>query len=193
MNTSTAIKRNFMKQNVSFLGRQIRFAIGATMIAVALIAAPDSMLETMGIWNIVLLASIPFIAIAIIGWDPIYAMAGKSAYVEGEEDIQQRHWSYPNLGAIERAARFGIGLACLASLLTMSTMQAEMVFALLAIPLIVTAITAWDPLYAALGINSFASRTDVETAELDSNEETLGACYTFPQRAPSTLPYSRAA
>lgn len=189
MKTSTAMRRNIMDLNLSFSDRQVRFVIGASMIAATMIVSP----ETMGMWSIVLLASIPFIAMAIIGWDPLYAITGKSAYVEGEEDIQQRSWTCPNVGTIDRATRLGVGLFLIASLLAMSAMQAEMVITLLAIPLIATAIMAWDPLYAALGINSFASRIDVETAEPDASEQTLGACYVFPQRGRSTISYPCAA
>ena len=182
MITSTETQRTIMEPNLSFSDRQFRFVIGATMIAVALIMSP----ETMGMWSIVILASIPFITMAITGWDPVYAMLGKSSYVEGEEDIQQRTWSCPNIGAIDRAVRFGAGLMLMASLLTMNIMEADMVFTLLAIPLIITSITAWDPLYAALGINSFASHVDVEAAEPDASKKTLAACYVFPQPQNST-------
>lgn len=189
MNTSTAMKRNIMQPNLSFSDRQVRFVIGATMIAGTLLVSPT----TMGMWSFVLLASIPFITMAITGWDPLYAIARKSAYVEGEEDIQQRSWTCPNLGTIDRAVRFGAGSVLMATLLTMSAMQAELVITLLAIPLIVTAIIAWDPIYAALGVNSFASRIDVETAELDADEVTLGACYSFPNPGSSDTPFPRAA
>lgn len=189
MNTSTAVKENIMEPNLSFSDRQIRFVIGATMIAVTLFVAP----ETMGMWSIVLLASIPFISMAIIGWDPLNAIAGKSAYIEGEEDIQQRNWTCPNVGTIDRAVRFGVGSILIASLLTMNMMHADMVLALLAIPLIATAITAWDPVYAALNINSFASRVDVEVAEIDASESTLGACYEFQSLNKASTSYPRAA
>ena len=189
MKTSTAMERNYMEPNLSFSGRQVRFVLGAAMIAGTLIIAP----ETVGMWSIVLLASIPLIAMAVVGWDPLYAIAGKSAYVEGEEDIQQRSWTCPNIGAIDRAVRLGAGMVLIAVLMTMSAMQVELIVTLFAIPLIVTAITAWDPIYAALGINSFASRIDVKTAELDANEQTLGACYTFPQRKRSSVAFPRAA
>lgn len=177
MSTSTVMNRGIMKPNLSFSDRQVRFVIGATMIAGTLVVMP----ETIGMWSIALLASIPFIAMAINGWDPLYALIGKSAYVEGEEDIQQRSWTCPNVGIIDRAVRAGVGMVLLATLLTMNVMTAELVVTLLAIPLVTSAIIAWDPLYAMLGINSFASKIDVETAELDASEQTLGACYVFPQ------------
>lgn len=189
MTTSTAMNRGIMKPNLSFSDRQVRFVIGATMIAGTLIAMP----ETIGLWSIVLLASVPFIAMAINGWDPLYALIGKSAYVEGEEDIQQRSWTCPNLGLIERAVRLGVGMTLIATLMTMNVMQADLIMTLLAIPLIMSAIIAWDPLYAMLGINSFASRVDVETAELDASEQTLGSCYDFPKPAKVTGSLKQAA
>jgi hypothetical protein len=189
MKTATAMQRSIMSSNLSFSDRQIRFVIGATMIAATLIAMP----ETLGMWSIVLLGAIPFITMAITGWDPVYAMLGKSTYVEGEEDIQQRSWTCPNVGTIDRGVRLGAGLMLMYALLTMSTMQADMVITLFAIPLIVSAITAWDPIYAMLGINSFASQVDVEAAEPEASEQTLAACYSLPQRQPASTGYPRAA
>ena len=189
MTTSTATRKSFMTPNLSFSNRQVRFVLGAAMIAATLIVAP----ETMGMWSMMLLASVFFIAMAINGWDPLYAIAGKSAYVEGEEDIQQRSRTCPNIGAIDRAVRFGVGMMLIAALMTMSTMHADLIVTLLAIPLIITAIIAWDPVYAALNINSFASRIDVETAEIDADEKTLGACYAFPNPGKPSNPYPRAA
>jgi len=189
MKTSTAINKNFMKPNLSFSDRQLRFVIGTTLIAATLILAP----ETMGMWSIVLLAAVPLMPMALTGWDPLYALAGKSAYVEGEEDIQQRSWTCPNLGAIDRASRFGAGLVLIATLMTMNSMQSELIITLLAIPLIITAIIAWDPFYAVLKINSFASRVDVETAEPDASAQILGACYSFPRPQKTSSSYPRAA
>ena len=79
------------------------------------------------------------------------------------------------------------------ALLSMNAMQADMAITLLSIPLIVTAFTAWDPIYAVLGINSFSSRIDVEAAEPNASENSLAACYIFPQRQLAMANYSRAA
>ncbi|KPJ91887.1 MAG: hypothetical protein AMJ53_10500 [Gammaproteobacteria bacterium SG8_11] len=189
MSKLDATQQRFMDPNLSFTDRQIRFVIGAIMIGSVLFVAS----APMGMWSLVALASIPFIASAIIGWDPLYAIAGKSTYMQGEEDIQQRCWTCANIGTIDRAVRFGIGLMLIASLLTMNAMQVGMAITLLSIPLIVTAITAWDPIYAALGINSFSSRGDVQAAESDASEKTLVACYIFPQRRFGSASCSQAA
>jgi hypothetical protein len=78
------------------------------------------------------------------------------------------------------------------ALFTMDVMNAEMVYTLLAIPLMVTAIMAWDPIYALLRINSFASRNDVETAEPEANEHILTKFYEFPQNI-ANVNYPKAA
>ena len=189
MKTSSKTKQHFLDQNLSFTNRQIRAVAGATMVIAPMMFSP----ATMGLWSILLLASIPVLTSAIIGWDPFYALMGKSTYVANEEEIQQRGWTYSNIGIVDRAIRFGIGSMLIFSLLTMST-NAGTVFTLMAIPLIVTAIIAWDPIYAVLRINSFGSRLDVEAAEPENSEETLAEYYIFPQVQQSSGDhYSKAA
>lgn len=180
--------RQIYKSNLNFTDRQIRYVVGAALLAIPLLVQP----ETMGLWTIMILSSIPVITTAILGWDPLYAVLGKTTYVEGEEEIQQRSWTCPNIGILDRAIRLTIGGVLLASLLTLNTMSTEMVIALLSIPLIVSAITAWDPIYAALGSNSFASRGDVTAAEPEASDQTIAACYEFPQ-SKAKKQYSQAA
>ena len=194
MNTSAQGSKEYDRKesaygpNLSFTDRQLRYIGGIALIAVPLAVAP----ETVGMWSILMLSSIPLIATAILGWDPIYALVGKNNYVEGEAQIEQRCWTCPNLGRLDRIARLGMGAGLIMTLLAVSTMNAEMVLTLLAIPLIVSAITAWDPFYAAMNINSFASRVDVSAAEPEASEQTMAACYNFPQRL-QKAGYSRAA
>ena len=189
MKTSTTIRQYALDQNLSFMDRQIRAVIGSTMLAAPMMFGP----EILGMWNMLMLAAIPVISSAIIGWDPIYALTGKNSYVANEEEIHQRDWSVSNVGIMDRGIRAGIGLLMLYSLMTMGTMNMDMVFSLLAIPLIMSAITAWDPVYAALGINSFGSRIDVEAAEPYATEKTIAEFYEFPTPQPSNRVYSTAA
>ena len=186
---STATRSDFLSPNLSVMDRQIRFVVGGTMIAAVLVIAP----QPLGLWSIPLLASIPLIVMSIIGWDPFYAVTGKSAYRDTE--IRQRNWSCANLGTIDRGVRLGVGMLLVASLLTMNSMSGELVASLLAIPLITTALFAWDPIYAALGINSFASMIDVEAAEPSVNDENLCSCYSFelPRQLPVVERFPRAA
>jgi len=181
--------QQWINQNLGIMDRQVRTIIGTLMIATPMFAVP----ETMGLWSILMLAAIPVLTTAIIGWDPLYALINRTTYVKSEEDIQQRNWSYANIGIIDRGIRFGIGITMLYALMTMGTMTTEMAFTLLAIPLIFSAITAWDPIYAALAINSFGSRVDVEAAEPDVSEQTLAEHYEFPVPQQSTRHYLNAA
>jgi hypothetical protein len=174
--------------NLSFTDRQIRYIGGIALIAVPLLVAP----ETLGLWSVMVLSSIPLIATAIMGWDPLYALVGRTTYAEGEEQIQQRRWTCPNIGIIDRVVRFGLGAGLIMTLFGMSTMSAEMAITLLAIPLIATAIIAWDPIYAAMNVNSFASRIDVDAAEPEAGEQAIATCYTFPTRQ-KKMAYPRAA
>ena len=182
-------QRQRFNQNLGFMDRQVRTTVGTLMIATPMFAVP----ETMGLWSILMLAAIPVLTTAIIGWDPLYALMNRSTYVKSEEDIQPRNWSYANIGIIDRGIRFGIGITLLYALMTMGAMTTEMAFALLAIPLIVSAMTAWGPVFAALTINSFGSRADVQAAEPDVTVRTLAEYYEFPMAQKSTRHYSNAA
>jgi hypothetical protein len=173
--------RSTPSKNLGFADRQTRAVIGTLMLATPMLAIQG----TLGLWSILMLGAIPVLITAITGWDPLYAAMGKSTYESQSEDIQQRHWTHPNVGIVERGIRLGAGLIMLSTLLGMPLMNADIALALLAIPLIVTAITAWDPLYAAMSVNSFGSRLDVEAAEPGINEKSLAEYYEFPQQVDS--------
>jgi hypothetical protein len=189
MMTTASLERQRLSQNLGITDRQIRALIGTLMLAIPMFGVTG----TLGLWSILMLASIPVLVTAIIGWDPLYAVIGKSTYQRQEEDIQQRHWSNANMSIFERGIRLGIGIAMLGAMMAVPSMTLEMAFALLAIPLIATAITAWDPLYAAMRINSFGSKFDVEAAEPGINENTLAEYYEFPQPRKHSDQYSKAA
>ena len=189
MKISTLLERQRLGQNLGITDRQIRTIIGTLMLATPIFTVTGAL----GLWSISILASIPILVTAIIGWDPLYAAIGKSSYESQSEDIQQRHWTNANIGIVERCIRLGAGIMLLTALMGMPAMSANMAFTLLAIPLIVSAITAWDPFYAVMGINSFGSRSDVEAAEPGINEKTLTEYYEFPQPRKHSDQYSKAA
>jgi hypothetical protein len=189
MKTSALVERQQLQQNLGLADRQIRAITGTLMLAVPVFAVPG----TLGHWSIVILASIPVLLTAIIGWDPLYAVMNKSTYKSHSEDIHQRHWTRANLGIIDRGIRLGAGLLMLTALMGMQSMTGGMALTLMAIPLIVTAIIAWDPLYAAMSLNSFGSRNDVEAAEPGVNKETLAEYYEFPQPQANSTQYPKAA
>jgi len=192
MNNNAARKFQFkLEQNVGFMDRQIRGVIGAVMIIGAMLISPEAM--GIDVENFLFLASIPIIASAIIGWDPFYAMLGVSKYVEKEENIQQRNWSYSNLGIVDRVFRFVLGTLLLMGVLMTSATEIPAAATLFAIPLILSAMIAWDPIYAMFDLNSFATRADVEVAEPGSNEKTLARYYEFPGTNKEENTYSKAA
>ena len=189
MKTSAMLERQMLSQNIGFHDRQIRATVGTLMIITPMFATP----ETLGYWSLVLLASIPMMTTAITGWDPVYAVIGHSTYRNQEDDIHQRHWTYANMGIIDRSIRLGAGLAMLYALMTMTSMSTGMAFSLLAIPLMVTALTAWDPIYAAVGINSLGSRLDIKVAEPETSEKTLATYYVLPRPAQHREQFAKAA
>jgi membrane protein implicated in regulation of membrane protease activity len=189
MTTTALLERQRLSQNLGITDRQTRAVIGTLMLAIPMF----SITGTLGLWSISMLASIPVLVTAIIGWDPLYAVMGKSTYQRQEEDIQQLHWSNANMSIFERGIRLGIGIVMVGAMMAVPSMSLEMAFGLLAIPLIATAITAWDPLYAALSMNSFGSKYDVEAAEPGINENTLAEYYEFPQPRKHSDQYSKAA
>lgn len=180
-NPNTA-KHEFFEQNVGSMDRQARLVIGFAMILAILFNQPHSL----GEWNLLLLAAIPVISSAILGWDPLYALFGKSNYIPEEDDIHQRNWTYSNLGIIDRGLRLAIGAMIIADVLLMGESSLHAALALLAIPIIATAIIAWDPIYALFNLNSFAARVDAEAAEPGVNEQTLAKYYEFPTLATTT-------
>lgn len=174
-------KQDFFDQNVGSMDRQVRLVIGIAIIMAVLLNQPESL----GAWNLALLASIPVIASAILGWDPLYAVLGKSNYVPEEEDIHQRSWTYSNLGIIDRSLRLVLGALIIVEVLSMGDSPMHAALALLAIPLITSAIIAWDPIYALFNLNSFAARVDAEVAEPGASEQTLAKYYEFPKLSPA--------
>lgn len=193
MNTKAFIEQQQSRRrpgkNLGFADRQVRAIIGTLMLATPALGIPG----TLGLWTIAMLASVPVLISAITGWDPVYAFIGKSTYDGQSENIQQRHWTNANIGIIERGIRIGLGFSLLAGLMGASAMTGGMTLTLLAIPLIVTSITAWDPFYAMMRSNSFASRVDVEAAEPGIDENTLAAYYELPQSKAKSDHFAHAA
>jgi hypothetical protein len=183
------LRRQRLRQNLGLADRQIRAVIGTLLLTIPILAITGPL----GLWSVVMLASIPVLNTAITGWDPIYAIIGKNTYQARLEDIQQRHWTHANIGIIERGIRLGVGLVMLTALMGAPSMTGGMALTLLAIPLIMTAITAWDPFYAAMSVNSFTSRIDVEAAEPGIDESKLAEYYEFPQTQVNSDRYANAA
>lgn len=180
---------NVLAPNMSYQDRQIRIVTGSALIVALMMAAPTPV----DLWGLVALIAIPIIASGIVAWDPFYALFGIDRYSEIEGEIQQRSWSCPNIGKVDRIARLVIGVLLMATALTSSEIVWQGITTLLAIPVIMSAIMAWDPLYALAYTNTFASKSDVQSSDPDLEEKTLAKFYKFPTLAPTDKLRRRAA
>ncbi|MEK6750438.1 MAG: DUF2892 domain-containing protein [Pseudomonadota bacterium] len=83
----------------------------------------------------------------------------------------------PNIGNIDRYARFALAAAIIGSVMAFYDYDALptsfVVIALAAIPLVMSAIMRWDPLYSVLRIHTLASdlwpKTEVNTKDFQPN------------------------
>jgi hypothetical protein len=162
--------------NISYQDRQVRILAGSALIVALMLFAPTPI----GFWGLAALIAIPVVATGIIAWDPFYALFGVNRYSDMEGEIQQRSWTCPNIGMVDRIARVAVGILLLATAFTSQEIAWQSLTALLAIPVIMSAIMAWDPLYALAYTNTFASKSDVQSADPDLEEKTLVKFYRFP-------------
>jgi len=159
-----------MKENLSFTDRELRIIFGAASILAVMLIVPSPM----GWWSLLALAAVPVIVTAITGWDPLYALLSWQSK-KGEQSIQQKHWSFANVGMLDRLVRYATGAAITCSVLMGFGAMATIFFA---VPLIVTAVMAWDPIYAMANLNTMASKTDAAVSE-DVVEDQAGIFYEF--------------
>ncbi|MDH4276199.1 MAG: DUF2892 domain-containing protein [Gammaproteobacteria bacterium] len=83
----------------------------------------------------------------------------------------------PNVGKIDRYARFGLAALIIGAVMAMSDYDvlssAYIVILLATIPLVMSAIVRWDPLYAMLHIHTLASdlwaKTEIKTKDFAPN------------------------
>ncbi|WP_455210398.1 YgaP family membrane protein [Kaarinaea lacus] len=174
---------SILTPNISYESREIRILAGMATIIALMLAAPTPL----GLWGLAALVAIPVVASGIIAWDPVHALFGINRYNEAEGEIQQRRWSCPNVGTVDRVARLGIGILLLATAFTSSEIVWQSITALLAIPVIMSAIMAWDPLYALAYTNTFASKSDVQSADPELEDSTLAKFYRFPSVKPDNM------
>jgi hypothetical protein len=176
MNNTTQINLK-LTPNLSFTARELRIIVGSLAITGFLIAAPTPV----GWWGVVALAAVPVIMSGIIAWDPVYSILGINKYNAIEGNVQQRSWTSSNIGTIDRISRFTVGALLIALTLNSTGFAGQSVTALFSIPLIMSAIMAWDPFYAIANTNTFASKADVQATEPEMEEATLAKCYIFPE------------
>ena len=166
----------FSQHNLGITDREVRVLVGAGMIAAVMFYSP----APIGLWSLLALTAIPLIITGMVGWDPLYTLFGLNTDKQRDEQIHQRGWKLGNIGMFDRVIRIVLGAGLIGFTMSGTFTGVEMVAALVAVPLIVTALIAWDPIYAMTDINTFASRHDVELANAELREETVAKLYDFP-------------
>jgi hypothetical protein len=141
--------------NLGSLDRLARLGLASVLIAI-----PISGVEPTAQNALMLLVAIPLVITAIIGWDPVYALFKvRSATLKARPvtawHSDQRDNDGPNVGWLDRIGRFGLGAALLSVTLVGTADAAVLSYAALAsIPIIMTGVMGWDPIYQYLGIRT---------------------------------------
>ena len=176
MNRQSSKISSFTMQNIGFFGRELRMVIG-----VALIASVFAVPAPIGLWALAPLIAVPIIMSAIMAWDPVYALVNRNTRIGDQSNIHQRTWSSPNIGTFERGLRIVVGAAMIAPMMLSGGMADVTVaaLALAAIPVMISAMIAWDPLYAIGSINTFSSKSDVASVGPELDEGSLARVYEF--------------
>ena len=174
MNAQAKTKYEWFKSNVSFIDQELRLILGASVMLALMVASPDMTLVT----AIAMLAMIPVIMSGIAGWDPLYALVGKT--LRSEQNIEQRDWACPNIGVVDRMGRLIVGVALIGAALMGIT---DSITAIVAIPLVLTALIAWDPFYAMMKVNTIGSTAELKSADLEFDGKMLNSCYIISDQA----------
>lgn len=142
--------------NVGSLDRLARLALGAVLIGIELTAG-----EPRGANVVMTLAAIPLIATALIAWDPFYALLGKRTATLHATAVDPRSYRQRdanagiNMGWPDRLGRFGVGAALLSvTLLGTGAVEWAVYAALVSVPIIMTGMMGYDPIYRLAGIRS---------------------------------------
>ncbi|MBI3773094.1 MAG: DUF2892 domain-containing protein [Gammaproteobacteria bacterium] len=142
--------------NVGSLDRIARLGLGALLIGIELSAG-----EPRGVNVVMTLVAIPLIITALIAWDPIYALLGKRTATLRAQPMDLRTYHYRdanagiNMGWPDRFGRLGFGAALLSvTLLGSGPVEWGVFTALVSIPIIMTGMLGFDPIYQMVGIRS---------------------------------------
>lgn len=142
--------------NVGSLDRLARLALGALLIGIELTAG-----EPRGANVVMTLVAIPLIITALMAWDPFYALMGKRTATLRATAVDPRSYRQRdanagiNMGWPDRLGRFGVGAALLSvTLLGTGAVEWAVYAALASVPIIMTGVMGYDPIYRLVGIRS---------------------------------------
>lgn len=150
-------KQSSYTQNVGNGDRLIRYITGSFLIGLFMAYTSvgnryDDLLATLALLSIVIITS------AIIRWDPVYAMLGLDTNAGTANRIRS---GAVNVGMIDSAVRLATGSAMIGGFMLLSPTPVgwSVILPLLAIPVIVTAIIGWCPVYALFKVNTMDKLT----------------------------------
>lgn len=148
MNTQTLIFDT--KTNVGTADRYVRFAIGSGLIAVPLLySGVDA--EYAAITSLV---AIPIIFTAIARWCPIYALLHVHSI---RQKLSNAEFYDQNVSVSDAFARYLLGTVLIMSTMLFTNIADPwlVILALIAVPIIHSAIMLWDPIYAVFDIGTY--------------------------------------
>lgn len=155
------------KTNVGTADRYVRFAIGSGLIAVPLLfSGVDAELAVL-----TSLVAIPVIFTAIARWCPVYALLHVHSIIRQQSDTE---FYDQNVSAADAVARYVLGAVLIMSSMVFTNVADPwlVVLALIAVPVIQSAIMQWDPIYAVFDIGThrpnvaYASSGAIGSAEV---------------------------
>lgn len=132
-----------LNSNIGLTDRALRiYALIALLIAVISGISPP--------WLAII--SVYAATTALTAWEPLYALLGISSKKAGKQSPET--WAGPNIKITEQVVRISLAIVMLITGMTLATSSVITFYIsyLLLLPVIltVTAITAWDPIYAAV-------------------------------------------
>ena len=140
------------KTNVGTADRYVRFAIGSGLIAVPLLfSGVDA--EFAALTSLV---AIPIIFTAIARWCPVYALFHVHSIIRQQSDTE---FYDRNVSVADAIARYVLGAVLIMSTMLFTNIADPwlVALALIAIPVIHSAIMMWDPIYAVFDIGTYKS------------------------------------
>ena len=155
------------KTNVGNADRYIRFAVGSGLIAVPLLfSGVDTELAVL-----TSLVAIPVIFTAIARWCPVYALLHVHSIIRQQSDTE---FFDQNVSVSDAIARYALGSVLILSVMLFTNIADPwlVALALIAVPVIQSAIMQWDPIYAVFDIGThkpnvtYASSGAIGSAEV---------------------------
>lgn len=166
---------SFGKPNVGGTDRLLRAVLGAVLLA-------DGVYGTgpLGLDAFLIMLSIPLILSAMIAWDPFYSLFKVRTATLRASSSPPRNWRQLNpngginVGTIDRISRAAIATVLMATpfLLPGTIGVTTAIAALAGIVVAMTALTGWDPIYAAAKLRT--ATLPIETAPQLTTHSSVG-------------------